>query len=122
MVYINAGHESPVIFKHGGGAEILECTGGVVGLFPFAKFEIATIKLERGDLFFSYTDGINEAKNIHGDQFSDQRILNAGKSASFDAAGLLEHMMEQIRSFRGEALQSDDITMLAIRNLELAVM
>jgi sigma-B regulation protein RsbU (phosphoserine phosphatase) len=122
MVYINAGHESPVIFKHGGGEEILECTGGVVGLFPFAKFEIATIKLERGDLFFSYTDGINEAKNIHGDQFSDQRILDAGKSASFDAAGLLEHMMEQIRSFRGEALQSDDITMLAIRNLELTVM
>jgi sigma-B regulation protein RsbU (phosphoserine phosphatase) len=117
MLYINGGHESPVIFRPGGGYEVLECTGGVLGLFPFAQFGIKTTQLSRGDLFFSYTDGVNEAKNVDGEQFSDQRILDAGISAHFDAAGLVQHMINQIENFRGEAMQSDDITMLAVRNL-----
>jgi len=118
LLYINAGHESPVIFRPGKEPEILECTGGVLGLFPFAQYSTARTRLLPGDLLFSYTDGVNEAKNESGDQFSDDRILAVGADASGDAAGLLRDMIAGIEAFRGAAAQSDDITMLALRRLD----
>jgi sigma-B regulation protein RsbU (phosphoserine phosphatase) len=116
--YINAGHESPVLFRPGEEPQILECTGGVVGLFPFARFATAQTRLQPGDLMFTYTDGVNEAKNEAGEQFSDERILSTGASASGDANELLAQMMSEIKAFRGSAAQSDDITMLAVRWLK----
>ena len=113
--YINAGHESPVLFQPGEEPQILECTGGVVGLFPFARFATARTCLRPGDLMFTYTDGINEAKNEAGEQFSDERILSCGKSLGGDANDLLVQMISRIKQFRGSAAQSDDITMLAVR-------
>lgn len=117
LEYVNAGHESPILFRPGEAPEILECTGGVLGLFPFARFTTARTRLQPGDLMFCYTDGVNEAKNAAGEQFSDARILSAGASVSDDAARLLEEMIAQIQQFRGSAAQSDDITMLAVRRL-----
>ena len=31
-------------------------------------------KLNEGDLLFTYTDGVNEAKNEKGEQFTERRI------------------------------------------------
>jgi serine phosphatase RsbU (regulator of sigma subunit) len=117
LLYINGGHESPMIFRADGEVEILEVTGGVLGLFPWASFTIQSAQLNPGDLLFSYTDGVNEAKNESGDQFGDERILATGKSGWSSSEGFLEEILRQIRSFRGEAAQSDDITMLALHYL-----
>ena len=120
LLYINAGHESPVIFRPDEEPVILECTGGVLGLFPFARYATARAQLQPGDLLFSYTDGVNEAKNEAGEQFSDDRILSVGAAAEPDAAKLLQDMIADIKHFRGSAAQSDDITMLAARRLPVA--
>jgi serine phosphatase RsbU (regulator of sigma subunit) len=117
--YINAGHESPVLFRPGEEPRILECTGGVVGLFPFARFATARTCLRPGDLMLTYTDGVNEAKNEAGEQFSDARILSAVEAAGGDANDLLAQMISRIHQFRGSAAQSDDITMLAVRRLQI---
>jgi sigma-B regulation protein RsbU (phosphoserine phosphatase) len=117
LLYVNGGHESPMIFGAGGRHEVLEVTGGVLGLFPFARFGVAAARLLPGDLLFSYTDGVNEAKNETGDQFAEQRILDAAASGWTDAAGFTQQMLQRIREFRGQAAQSDDITMLAVRRI-----
>jgi sigma-B regulation protein RsbU (phosphoserine phosphatase) len=117
LLYVNGGHESPMIFGAGGRHEVLEVTGGVLGLFPFARFGVAATRLLPGDLLFSYTDGVNEAKNETGDQFAEQRILDAAASGWTDAAGFTQQMLQRIREFRGQAAQSDDITMLAVRRI-----
>lgn len=115
--YINGGHESPIIFRAGGGHEILDLTGGVIGLFPFASHTIATAQLEPGDLIFTYTDGINEAKNESEDQFGDDRILEMEDAGWKSGEEFLQQILSRIHEFRGEAAQSDDITMLAVRSL-----
>lgn len=117
LFYINGGHESPIILKPGGEYEVLEVTGGILGLFPFAQYEIATTQLHPGDLLFSYTDGVNEAKNESGDQFTDERIVETALAGWKNCDGLLSNMLDQVKLFRGDAAQSDDITMLAVRNL-----
>jgi len=117
LFYINGGHESPIILKTDGEYEILEVTGGILGLFPFAQYEIATTQLQPGDLLFSYTDGVNEAKNESGDQFTDERIVETALASRKNCEALLSNMLDQVKLFRGDAAQSDDITMLAVRNL-----
>ena len=88
-----------------------------MGLFPWAKFTIASVELQPGDLLFSYTDGVNEAKDTEGDQFGDERIVDNAELGRGGAGEFVSGMLEQIKSFRGEAPQSDDITMLAVRRL-----
>ena len=104
-------------FGAGGRHEVLEVTGGVLGLFPFARFGVAATRLQPGDLLFSYTDGVNEAKNETGEQFAEQRIRDAAVADWTDAAGFLQQVLERIRACRGSAAQSDDITMLAVRRI-----
>jgi serine phosphatase RsbU (regulator of sigma subunit) len=117
LIYINGGHESPVIFRADGSYEILEVTGGVLGLFPWAKFSIESAQINPGDMIFSYTDGVNEAKNEQGEQFTEDRIFAMSKTVWVDGNNFLDTILEQIHEFRGEAAQSDDITMLALRSL-----
>lgn len=116
--YVNAGHEAPMIFRAGGGTEQLDITGGVIGLFPIARFATGTARLNEGDLLFAYTDGVNEAKNSQGEQFGEQQILAAAKQVSPEP--FLDDMLEAVRTFRGDAPQSDDITMLALKYLSKA--
>jgi len=118
--YINAGHEAPIIFRKNGETDLLDITGGVVGLFPFANYKVETAVLNKGDLIFTYTDGVNEAKNMDGQQFTEQRILEAAATEGNNVETFLSIMLDAVLQFRGEADQSDDITMLALKYLPAA--
>ncbi|NNK32402.1 MAG: serine/threonine-protein phosphatase, partial [Xanthomonadales bacterium] len=96
----------------------LEVTGGVVGLFPFAQYQVAEAVLNPGDQLLSYTDGVNEAKNERGEQFTEDRILDVASAGYTDGNELLRNVVARIIEFRGEAEPSDDITMLALRRLD----
>jgi len=117
LSYVNAGHEAPIIFRNNGTTEIPANTRGVVGLFPAANFEVLTATLNKGDLIFTYSDGVNEAKNAEGHQFGEERILTATTPKGDGVESFLCDMLNAIRQFRGEADQSDDITMLALKYL-----
>jgi len=117
LIYVNAGHEAPMIFRKNGETEILDITGGVMGLFPAASFTIKSVSLNEGDLIFTYTDGVNEAKNLDGEQFGDERILETAAPEGNNTETFLKIMLDGVRNFRGEAEQSDDITMLALKYL-----
>lgn len=121
LSYVNAGHEAPIIFRKGGETELLAITGGVVGLFPAANYEVETVRLNKGDLIFTYSDGVNEAKNTDGQQFGDQRILKVATPQENDVERFLCVMLDAVHNFRGGADQSDDITMLALKYLPQAV-
>ncbi len=93
-------------------------TGGVLGLFAGAPFRCGQAQLRPGDLMFAYTDGVNEAKDEAGEQFSDERILAGNAGPEQAAAEFLDAMHRRILAFRGGAAQSDDITMIAVRRLK----
>ncbi len=117
LIYVNAGHEAPMIFRQNGEVDLLDITGGVMGLFPAANYTVASAKLNEGDLIFTYTDGVNEAKNPDGEQFTEERILKVAAPEGNNTDTFLHIMLEAVREFRGEAEQSDDITMLALKYL-----
>ena len=75
---VNAGHMPPII-RRAGSSELtelsLECSGLPVGILAGFEYESTTIELQPGDLMVLYTDGINEAMNSEGEQFSTEAII-----------------------------------------------
>jgi sigma-B regulation protein RsbU (phosphoserine phosphatase) len=114
FVYINCGHNPPVIRRADGRQQLLEPTGPALGIMPDAYFELGSAALHPGDLLFLYTDGVPEAKNCDGEFFGDDRtsavLIEAGT-----ATEVVDRFATAIRTHSGTADQFDDVTMLGLR-------
>jgi len=115
LTYSNAGHNAPILIT-AGGVRRLETGGVVLGLFDGASFEEETLALQPGDTVVLFSDGVTEAFNAAGDDFGDERLLagleaHRGKSPQ----ALLDALLGDVRTFCGDAPQSDDMTMVVVR-------
>jgi serine phosphatase RsbU (regulator of sigma subunit) len=72
--YVNAGHVPPAVIRADGRVEWLEAGGMIVGLLPDIQFECGAVALATGDLLVACTDGITEAMDTVGTEFSRQRL------------------------------------------------
>jgi sigma-B regulation protein RsbU (phosphoserine phosphatase) len=71
---VNAGHVPPAVIRANGSVEWLEAGGMIVGLLPDIQFECGTVALAAGDLLVACTDGITEAMDSAGTEFSRTRL------------------------------------------------
>jgi len=120
LQYCNAGHDAPVHISNSE-SRILPCDANLpVGVLSSFAFTEQTAQLEIGDTLFLYTDGLNEAENGAHEQFGMERVRqtvgqwNAGMTASEQITA----MQKAVAAFVGEAEQSDDLTMFAIRFMD----
>lgn len=116
LTYINAGHNYPFLLKQNGRVLRLETGGLMLGVVPNVRYEVGSEEIAPGDLLYLFTDGVNEALNEKGEQFSEERIddllrLNAG----LDPDEILETLRNEVALFVGRAPQSDDITQLCVK-------
>lgn len=117
LTYANAGHESPAVQKNGGEFKLLSDKHGfVLGGLSEIKYKNSTVKLEKGDCIFLYTDGVTEATSSEKELFSAQRMLETLNLTPNALPGdLIENVKTEITSFVGDAPQFDDMTMLCAR-------
>ena len=115
LTYCNAGHNAPMVVSPSG-VRRLETGGVVLGLFEHAAFEEETVHLQPGDLIVSFSDGVSEAMNEAGEEYTDERLI-ATVSASFAKTPqqVLDTLLADVRAFCGDATQSDDITAVLVR-------
>ena len=115
--YVNCGHNPPVVLRKGGAVERLDATATVLGLFPDWDCSTAEARLETGDVFSLYTDGITETTGHSGEEFGEARLLNALRtSRDFEASRILRNVQDAAEQFRvGE--QEDDLTLVIARVL-----
>ena len=115
LTYCNAGHNPPLLFTDK--IEMLPVLPNIpLGIDLGMEFEGQTIQFHNDDAIYLYTDGITEAENADHDQYGlarMQAVLHERRSAQEH----LDAVMASVRSFVGEAPQSDDITMLFIHYL-----
>ncbi|MBT3216743.1 MAG: PP2C family protein-serine/threonine phosphatase [Candidatus Marinimicrobia bacterium] len=115
--YSNGGHNPPYIVREDGTNEQLDGTEGIaLGVMGDMDFGVKTITLEKGDSMYLYTDGVNEAMDAGGNEYSYERLeeylrSTAGKKSTEIVSGSLD----DINSFVGSAEQSDDITVLMVK-------
>jgi sigma-B regulation protein RsbU (phosphoserine phosphatase) len=115
FLYTNAGHNAPILVS-GSSVRRLEVGGLVLGLFEHAIFEEEALTLSPGDVIVSFSDGVTEAMNIEGEEFGDDHLVDLVQSyRDKTPEALLEALMADVRTFCGEATQSDDITVVLVR-------
>jgi serine phosphatase RsbU (regulator of sigma subunit)/pSer/pThr/pTyr-binding forkhead associated (FHA) protein len=115
FLYTNAGHNAPILVS-GSSVRRLEVGGLVLGLFEHAIFEEEALTLCPGDVIVSFSDGVTEAMNIEGEEFGDDHLVDLVQSyRDKTPEALLEALMADVRTFCGEATQSDDITIVLVR-------
>jgi serine phosphatase RsbU (regulator of sigma subunit) len=118
--YVNAGHNAPVIRRRNGngnfGIERLEVGGMPFGISPEAEYKTGTVELSSRDALILFTDGVVEAFNQSGEEFTDQRWTAAIRNLpDWDAQPSLQFLMQRVDEFVGTTRQSDDITCLILR-------
>lgn len=116
LKYCNAGHNAPYILTDA--IRELDVKPNLpLGIMDGMVFEEQEVMMRYDDALFLYTDGLNEAENINHVQFGDEGV-RAVLHTRRDADGHLKAMEKAVIDFRGEADQSDDLTMLFIHYLK----
>jgi sigma-B regulation protein RsbU (phosphoserine phosphatase) len=116
LVYVNAGHNAPILRRANGGCEILDVGGLPLGIRSDEEYETASLELRPGDALILFTDGVVEAFNESGEEFGNTRWLDAIHNLPDSSAQQsLQFLMKRVDAFVGATRQSDDITCLVFR-------
>jgi phosphoserine phosphatase RsbU/P len=114
LVYTNAGHYFPMLVRADGTFGRLETGGPVLGVLADAEYEQAHVALTAGDRLVLFTDGLTEARNADGEEFGEQRLLDAAiEHRSCSAPALQARLAEHVASFTG-GLMHDDATLIVL--------
>ena len=116
FVYVNAGHNPPLLRRNGGKFEWLKSRPGfVLAGMEGVRYRENEMELQPGDMLFLYTDGVTEATNANQELFGEDRLLEAlNEQPRLPVSALLPKIKKSIDHFVGEAEQFDDITMLSL--------
>jgi phosphoserine phosphatase RsbU/P len=113
--YVNCGHLSAIVLRHNGKVDWLHSTGTVLGLFEEWESPINECQLSPGDTLALYTDGVTESFAPSGEEFGEQRLIEAlRQNRATSAKQTLSSVVEQIQSF-SPSEQYDDITLIVAR-------
>jgi sigma-B regulation protein RsbU (phosphoserine phosphatase) len=116
LVYVNAGHNPPILRHANGDTQRLEAGGLPLGIDMEAAFETASIDMKPGEALIFYTDGVVEAFNEKAEEFGNDRWLGAIRGLpDWNAQESLQFLMKRVDEFVGVTRQSDDITCLVFR-------
>lgn len=114
VVYINAGHNPPVIVNGGQVRQRLAPSGPLLGAIEVVDYSPCKVELGAGDLLLLYSDGLEDAVNRQEEIFGIERLLEAVCRPAESAAELLRSVFAEIEAFMGDEKQYDDFTALAV--------
>jgi phosphoserine phosphatase RsbU/P len=118
LVYINGGHEPPLLIGADGQLKArLMPTGPAVGMLPDLEFQIEECVLAEGDSLILVTDGVTEARGPDGGFYGEERLMRVLAEPQESAAALLAEIEQCLRTYTAETPQSDDISLVAVRRL-----
>jgi phosphoserine phosphatase RsbU/P len=114
--YASAGHPPPVLVQQGVARPLPLTPGVVAGVMPGLSAPPHSVQLAPGDLVVFYTDGVTEAFDASENLYGEARLLQelSGK-ADPTPVSVTSALLQSVRAHAGEAPQSDDITVLALR-------
>lgn len=118
LQYVNAGHPGLVVCQ-ADGCRVLEKTGMVLGVVGDQDYQQSpSIQLQKGDLLFLHTDGVDEAMSPSREMFSTERlhaIVQEQNTKGVSADQVLAEVVRQVTSHVGGDMLDDDVTMIAVR-------
>ncbi len=118
LTCVNFGHCGPIFSRSG----LIYLDGGLpVGMvaetepWPRTELDLA----EHGERFLVFSDGITEQFNLDGEMFDTARLLHAFREClDRPLDELLQRILDDLATFRGDALIKDDQCLLALELLD----
>lgn len=124
LKWVGAGHEHLLhIHAKDGHVDGIKAGGLAVGMLadnrPF--IEEKTLSLAEGDFVVLYSDGIIEAKNIHGEIYGLPRLktfLEGHAAANLSTQDLFERIAIDVGQFMQGYPQLDDMTLIVMKHVQ----
>lgn len=116
LQYCNAAHTITYILKSNGEIVELEQSHGMpLGIYPNKNFNNSKLKLDVGDTLILYTDGVTEMQNENQKHFGNNELKKTlRKLSGYQPEELVGYLENKLELFKGNAIQNDDITLMAI--------
>jgi serine phosphatase RsbU (regulator of sigma subunit) len=116
VTVVNAGHMPPIWRRVDGTlVELGTDKGGMpLGILEGYPYQQETIRLEPGDVLFMYTDGIHEAMNPAGEQYSLARVRRQLLAGGCGVRALSQALIADVRQFVSPAAPSDDMCLVGV--------
>jgi sigma-B regulation protein RsbU (phosphoserine phosphatase) len=117
LVYVNAGHNPPLLWDKKHGIRLLEEGSTVLGaMHPLPSLQEGFITDLDDFLLFCYTDGLTETLNEEGAEYGAQSLMDYfEKNHHKDLKTIHQDIIVGLDGFKGKNSYRDDITMLSCR-------
>jgi sigma-B regulation protein RsbU (phosphoserine phosphatase) len=116
FVFANAGHNPLLLLKENGEEQFIERGGLPLGMFRETRYYEHFLQLEAGQILVLYTDGITEAMNESGEEFSKERLVECvRRGKELEAKELVNLIHQEVTTFSGENTLDDDGTLFIIK-------
>ena len=113
---MNAGHVPPAVIRADGTVEWLHAGGMIVGLLPDISFECGTAALAPGDILVACTDGITEAMDSVGTEFSRQRMAELVISVrDRSPEAILRAVIAEVETHSRNGMYEDDRILMIMK-------
>jgi serine phosphatase RsbU (regulator of sigma subunit) len=123
LYYSYAGHP-PVLARRSCGRWLpllLDAQAGQanlpLGVLPSAQYDQAEVKVQGGDRFLLYTDGLTEATDLKSDEEFGEKELPAllDTQSGMELASVRDALIERASAFSGGPLLTDDCTVMVVQ-------
>lgn len=114
--YVNAGHNPPLLIRDGKIIK-LEIGGIILGVMKtMLPYRSEKIQLIKDDVVVMFTDGISEAMNKKGEEYSDEVLEKLSlEIAGESSENIMKKIQSDVQKFTDGAHQSDDITLVVLK-------
>jgi sigma-B regulation protein RsbU (phosphoserine phosphatase) len=116
LSFSNAGHDPPYVKHSDGSLGSLDARHGpVIGAVDGVVYGEGRAELSRGDRLLLFTDGVTEAMDESQQLYSRERLTGMLSSRDFESVeALVRATVDEVWRFQGDAVQADDVTVLAV--------
>ncbi|MBN1825097.1 MAG: SpoIIE family protein phosphatase [Candidatus Eisenbacteria bacterium] len=116
LLYSNAGHNPPLLLRHGTDwVDRLDTEGLIAGVVEEATHDVGLRDLNRGDRILFYTDGLVEARGPDGFPFGEERLEAALREVrALSAEGILDAVFQAVERHVAGERYADDVTVVAL--------
>lgn len=118
LTVANAGH--PPLLRvpaSGTGVEAIGAAGLPLGTGLEPTLAAVSEPLDKGDTLILFTDGVPEIRDLHGENYSEDRLIQEVKRMSLSRSARLirDSILNSISSFKADVAQEDDLTLLVLK-------
>ena len=117
LIYVNAGHNAPLLIDRKNGIRLLEDGSTILGMFePLPFINEGFIDDLEDFTLFCYTDGVTETENEASEEYGPERLEAYFKQNHYkDLKDIHHDIILELDDFKGKNAYKDDITMLTCR-------